>query len=68
MFADELFKAEANGAADSTKGGYFFPLKKTLSSGTVATYAAGESAKFDVKTDLLEVVKDMRKRKFVALA
>ena len=25
-------------------------------------YTAGESAKFDVKTDLLEVVKDMRKR------
>ena len=26
------------------------------------TYEAGESAKFDVKTDLLEVGKDMRKR------
>jgi hypothetical protein len=33
----------------------------------VATYAANESAKFSVKTDLLEVVKDMRKRKDVAL-
>ena len=63
VFADELFKAEANGASDSTKGGYYFPLKKTKTNATtVASYAAGESAKFDVKTDLLEVVKDMRKR------
>ena len=63
VFADELFKAEANGAADSTKGGYYFPLKKAKTNATtVASYAAGESAKFDVKTDLLEVVKDMRKR------
>ena len=63
VFADELFKAEANGAADSTKGGYFYPLKKAkASSAPFLTYAAGESAKFDVKTDLLEVVKDMRKR------
>lgn len=63
VFADELFKAEANGASDSTKGGYYFPLKKAKTNATtVASYAAGESAKFDVKTDLLEVVKDMRKR------
>ena len=63
VFADELFKAEANGAADSTKGGYFYPLKKAkAASAPFLTYAAGESAKFDVKTDLLEVVKDMRKR------
>ena len=63
VFADELFKAEGNGAADSTKGGYFYPLKKTrAASAPFLTYAAGESAKFDVKTDLLEVVKDMRKR------
>jgi hypothetical protein len=63
VFADELFKAEANGASDSTKGGYYFPLKKTKAgSAPILTYAAGESAKFDVKTDLLEVVKDLRKR------
>ncbi|NBS71102.1 hypothetical protein EBT31_19670 [bacterium] len=63
VFADELFKAEANGAADSTKGGYYYPLKKAkAASAPFLTYAAGESAKFDVKTDLLEVVKDMRKR------
>lgn len=63
VFCDELFKAEANGAADSTKGGYYYPLKKAKAgSAPFLTYAAGESAKFDVKTDLLEVVKDMRKR------
>jgi hypothetical protein len=63
VFADELFKAEANGASDSTKGGYYFPLKKTKAgSAPILTYDAGESAKFDVKTDLLEVVKDLRKR------
>lgn len=69
VFADELFKAEGNGASDSTKGGYYYPLKKVKAgSAPFLTYAAGESAKFDVKTDLLEVVKDMRKRKAVALA
>lgn len=63
VFADELFKAEANGQADSTRGGYYYPLDKAKAgSAPFLTYAAGESAKFDVKTDLLEVVKDMRKR------
>ena len=42
VFADELFKAEANGASDSTKGGYYFPLKKAKTNATtVASYAAG---------------------------
>ena len=63
VFSDELFKAEANGPADTTKGGYYYPLKKVrATSAPFLTYAAGESAKFDVKTDLLEVVKDLRKR------
>ena len=64
VFADELFKAEANGKADSCQGGYFFPMGKEKAGGTGSqmTYAAGESAKFDVQDDLLEVVKDMRKR------
>ena len=62
VFADELFKADANGKASDSQGGYYFPLGKTRTGTTVATYAAGESAKFDVKTDLLQVVKDMRKR------
>jgi len=63
VFADELFKAEANGSADSTRGGYYFPRKKLKTNPTtVATYASLETAKFAVKTDLLEVVKDLRKR------
>jgi len=62
VFANELLKADANGEASEEQGGYYFPLGKDRTSSTVATYAAGESAKFDVKTDLLQVVKDMRKR------
>lgn len=62
VFADELFKAEANGQADSTQGGYYFPKGKTLSGTTVASYASGQSAKFGVKDDLLEVVEKLRKR------
>ena len=62
VFADELFKADGNGEAGESQGGYYFPLGKDRTSGIVGTYAAGESAKFDVKTDLLQVVKDMRKR------
>jgi len=62
VFADELFKADANGEASESQGGYYFPLGKDRTGSTVAAYASGESAKFDVKTDLLQVVKDMRKR------
>jgi len=62
VFANELLKAVANGKADDEKGGYYFPGDKTLSGSTVATYETGQSAKFDVTTDLLEVVKDLRKR------
>ena len=65
VFANELLKAEANGAADKEQGGYYLPGGKAKggSGGTLGvTYAEGESAKFDVTTDLLEVVKDMRKR------
>lgn len=63
VFSDELFKAEANGAADSGQGGYYFPRKKLKTGATtVAAYASLETAKFAVKTDLLEVVKDLRKR------
>ena len=58
VFANELLKAEANGGADKEQGGYYLPGGKTKGS----NYGAGESAKFDVTTDLLEVVKDMRKR------
>ena len=65
VFANELLKAEATGQANADNGGYYLPGGKAKdgSGGSLGvTYAAGESAKFDVKTDLLEVVKDMRKR------
>ena len=63
VFANELLKADACGQSSDEQGGYYMPGGKTrATSGTVVTYASGESAKFDVKTDLLEVVKDMRKR------
>ncbi|HAX05188.1 MAG TPA: hypothetical protein DCX77_05870, partial [Acidimicrobiaceae bacterium] len=63
VFADELFKAEANGEASDSQGGYYYPLSKAkASSAPFLTYSSTESAKFDVKTDLLQVVKDMRKR------
>jgi hypothetical protein len=68
VFANELLKAEACGKADQEQGGYYLPGAKVKKSDTVnggtlgVTYDAGESAKFDVTTDLLEVVKDMRKR------
>ena len=67
VFANELLKAEACGLASSEQGGYYLPGGKAKSAdagaGTLGvSYAAAESAKFDVTTDLLEVVKDMRKR------
>jgi hypothetical protein len=63
VFADELFKAEANGEATDSQGGYFYPGGKAKSgSAPFISYAANASGKFDVKTDLLQVVKDMRKR------
>ena len=63
VFANELLKAEAAGQAGPESGGYYLPGGKTKAdTNPIATYAADESAKFDVTTDLLEVVKDMRKR------
>ena len=62
MFADELFKAEANGKSDGEQGGYYFPKNKTKTGTTVESYGANQSAKFGVKDDLLEVVTRMRKR------
>jgi hypothetical protein len=63
VFANELLKAEAAGQAGPEQGGYYLPGgKEKAASNPIATYAADESAKFDVTTDLLEVVKDMRKR------
>ena len=62
VFADELFKAEANGVASDGQGGYYFPVVKLSSRWCSFPHTGGVSAKFDVKTDLLQVVKDMRKR------
>jgi len=63
VFANELLKAEACGKASSEQGGYYLPGgKEKADSDPIVTYEPGESAKFDVTTDLLEVVKDMRKR------
>jgi hypothetical protein len=69
VFADELFKAEANGKADSVQGGYYFPKGKSKTSGTaVEAYTSNQSAKFGVKDDLLEVVTQMRKRNIPTFA
>jgi hypothetical protein len=63
VFADELFKAEANGKADSTQGGYYFPKGKSKTGATLdSAYGTTEVAKFGVKDDLLEVVTHMRER------
>lgn len=66
VFIDELAKAEANGVASTTQGGYFFPGGKTKNSSGQITYTATEYGnnlqQFSVRTDLLSVVKDMRKR------
>ena len=63
VFADELFKAEAKGPAGSDSGGYYYPGgKHKAQAAPYLSYAKNETAKFDVKTDLLEVVKDLRKR------
>jgi len=62
VFANELLKADGNGEAGEEQGGYYFPGGHDRTGSTVADYAADESAKFDVTTDLLQVVKDMRKR------
>ena len=65
VFANELMKADDGSQASEERGGYYLPLDKTKggTGGTLGvTYDNGEVAKFTVKTDLLEVVKDMRKR------
>lgn len=69
VFVGELMKAEANGRADTNRGGYYFPMGKSKDAANdqrgiqgVENYAAGEHGRFSVKTDLTEVVKDMRTR------
>jgi hypothetical protein len=66
VFIDELSKAEANGAASSTQGGYYFAGGKTKDSSGRVSYSTAEYGnevqQFQVRTDLLTVVKDLRKR------
>jgi len=64
VFVNELLKAVSKGQASDTQGGYYFP--GDLATGAL-TYTNAEQAKFDVKDDLLRVVKSLRKRKVVAL-
>ena len=66
VFIDELSKAEANGKADTTQGGYYFPGNKVKDSSGRISYSTTEYTadlqQFQVRTDLLTVVKDLRKR------
>ena len=66
VFIDELAKAEANGAASTSQGGYYFAGGKTKDSSGRVSYSSTEYTnqvqQFQVRTDLLTVVKDLRKR------
>ena len=67
VFLDELFKAESRGKSSDTQGGYYYPENPTKATSTSlpaysASQYASERFKFNVKTDLLEVVKGLRKR------
>ena len=66
VFIDELAKAEANGVAGTTQGGYYFAGAKVKDSQGRVSYTSteygNEVQQFQVRTDLLTVVKDLRKR------
>jgi hypothetical protein len=62
VFLDELSKAEANGPASSTQGGYYFPGGKTKNPVYSSDEYTANVQQFQVRTDLLTVVKDLRKR------
>lgn len=70
VFILELYKAYSLGKAGPNNGGYYFPGGRTeaeiaatgANAYSVATAATAYSAQFSVKTDLLEVVKDLRMR------
>jgi hypothetical protein len=66
VFIDELSKAEANGAASGSQGGYYFAGGKVKNASGQITYETTEitagDQQFSVSTDLLTVVKDLRKR------
>ena len=66
VFLNELAAAETQGASGPSQGGYYFPLGKTKDAAGEINYTTAESDanedEFDVKTDLLTVVKDLRMR------
>jgi len=66
VFIDEMAKAEANGAASDDIGGYYFAGAKEKDSQNRISYTTAEYEaqvqQFSVRTDLLNVVKQMRKR------
>lgn len=66
VFINELLKAEAVGPSSDTQGGYYNPDGLTDADLTAVGYGSAADASFDVKNDLLNVVKQMRKRKDVA--
>ena len=62
VFLDELSKAEANGQSSSSQGGYYFAGNKAKNPTYTATEYGDNVQQFQVRTDLLTVVKDLRKR------
>ena len=66
VFLDELAKAEANGLSSSSQGGYYFPGGKEKNSQGRVDYSSADytaqTQQFSVKSDLMTVVKDLRKR------
>jgi hypothetical protein len=54
VFINELLKAVSKGQSSDSQGGYYYPGDLAVGS---LTYSNAEQAKFDVKDDLLRVVK-----------
>lgn len=69
VFVGELMKAESQGRADRRQGGYYFPGNKLKDANNdqrgvqgVENYASGVDPILRVRTDLVDIVKDMRTR------
>jgi hypothetical protein len=68
IFLDELAKAHSRGPAGDSQGGYYYPMGKE--EGSLDYYGSGGASaafslglhQFQVRTDLLNIVKSMRKR------